>query len=184
MQNEELIKSLRSDAEWAHANEWEEWRPVNEYEGLYEVSNLGRIKSVAKAIYLMPSIREGYQFVTLSKNGKKLSKNVHRLVAKAFIPNPNNLPLINHKDENKQNNNVNNLEWCTPKYNSNYGAGAKRSALARSIPVKQISEDGTFVIWNSFHEAQESSGVSRRDIYRVCEGKRKKAGGYIWERAI
>ena len=102
----------------------EEWRDIEGWEGLYQISNLGRVYSCANRNYKKLTIRKtGYVVVSLicrSKNMRKQYK-VHRLVAQAFIPNPNNLPCINHKDENKENNRVDNLEWCTNKYNSNYG---------------------------------------------------------------
>ena len=114
------------------------WRDINSYEGLYQVSNLGNVKRVKAIItdVAQGSIRQrefssrvlkqsvagcGYLSVKLSKDGKVHRFNVHKLVAQAFIPNPDNLPEINHKDENKLNNCVDNLEWCTSMYNANYG---------------------------------------------------------------
>lgn len=116
----------------------EEWKDIKWYEGLYQVSNLGRVKSLPKDVFvsnptftgyrhtkekiLKPSKNgAGYQVVILCNNNKKYQVYVHRLVAQAFIPNPNNLPEVNHKDENPLNNIVDNLEWCTHKYNGNYG---------------------------------------------------------------
>lgn len=112
------------------------WKPVVGWEGLYEVSNLGNVKVLDRFVnsgiknnssvkrrgqILKQYDKRGYMQVTLTLNGKRKYCNVHRLVAEAFIPNPDDLPQINHKDENKLNNNVNNLEWCTAKYNCNYG---------------------------------------------------------------
>ena len=108
------------------------WKDVKGYEGLYQVSNLGRVKRLRfinrhldfKQEKILKPYKDGgdYYFVIgLHKNGKKKYKAIHRLVAEAFIPNPNNYPIVNHKDENKENNYVDNLEWCTHKYNSNYG---------------------------------------------------------------
>ena len=115
------------------------WKPIKNYEGLYEVSNLGRIKGVTRYVKGKVGYRiqkekirkcevssNGYLHVLLCKNGKYTTHNVHRLVAGAFIPNPDNLPEINHKDENKENNCVDNLEWCTRKYNMNYGTTQSR----------------------------------------------------------
>ena len=114
----------------------EVWKDIVGYENLYQISNLGNVKSVEKYVnsclkhntkikrkekMLKQYNKSGYLQVALSKNGIKMFFLVHRLVAQAFIPNPNNLPQINHKDENKQNNNINNLEWCDRKYNCNYG---------------------------------------------------------------
>ncbi|WP_366942566.1 NUMOD4 domain-containing protein [uncultured Thomasclavelia sp.] len=103
------------------------WKDVKNYEGLYLVSNLGRIKSVRKNKILSPFIntRGRYQ-IRFKVNGKITRPFVHRLVAEAFIPNPHNYPEINHKDENKLNNEISNLEWCTTKYNANYGTRNKR----------------------------------------------------------
>lgn len=116
------------------------WKPVVGYEGLYEVSNLGRVKSldrIVKGCYGSIAHKKGkiissgigstgYCIVSLQKDGKGKSFGVHRLVAQAFIPNPDNLPMVNHKDEVKTNNNVENLEWCDCKYNCNYGTGIER----------------------------------------------------------
>ena len=98
------------------------WKDIEGYEGLYQISNLGRVWSVRKEIYRKPTIVSGYYGVSLTKDGQFDIFTIHRLVAKAFIPNPLNLPQVNHKDENKLNNRVDNLEWCTAKYNSNYGS--------------------------------------------------------------
>ena len=113
----------------------EEWRPIVGYEGLYEVSSYGRVRSLdmyVKARYgnyrlhkgkvLSPGEKNGYLFVNLSCNGKHNTITVHRLVAQVFLPNPDNLPEVNHKDEDKTNNNADNLEWCDRKYNINYGS--------------------------------------------------------------
>ena len=123
------------------------WRPIKGYENLYEVSNKGRVRSLTK--YCMRfgcrktlirgkllSIRKnasGYIMVSLAKKGTKKQVLIHRLVAQAFIPNPNNYPIINHKDENPSNNNVNNLEWCTQKYNVNYGTARSRTRITNKI---------------------------------------------------
>lgn len=129
----------------------EDWKPVKGYEGMYEVSNTGRVRSVTRfvrggnqfgAVYkiarngreLKPKKRRvhgeyeenGHLRVSLSRNGQTKKFFVHRLVAEAFIPNPNNFPIINHIDENPQNNNADNLEWCSYKYNSNYGTSRER----------------------------------------------------------
>lgn len=119
----------------------EVWKDVVGYEGLYQVSNKGRVKRLinfdSKLSYSKKELTErkekilkeecsnGYLRVTLTKNKKYKHFKVHRLVAEAFIPNPNNLPQINHKDINRKNNNVSNLEWCTAKYNMNYGKKPK-----------------------------------------------------------
>ena len=110
------------------------WRPIEGYEGLYEVSNLGRVRSLDRFYYrlhkgkvLSPTKdRYGYLTVTLNCNGKSKTIKIHRLVAQAFLPNPDNLPQVNHKDEVKSNNCVDNLEWCSAKYNVNFGTRQER----------------------------------------------------------
>ena len=121
----------------------EEWRTIKDYEGLYEISNMGRVKSLPKCAFTSNpyftgyrhtkekilkggTTKLGYKTVTLRKNGKGKFIYIHRLVAEAFIPNPNDLPEVNHKDENPANNCVDNLEWCTHIYNGNYGTVKKR----------------------------------------------------------
>ena len=124
------------------------WRPVVGFEGLYEVSSYGRVKSLkrpyennggiqwTKERILSPGKdKDGYLQVNLHCNGKQHQRKIHRLVAQAFLPNPDNLPMVNHKDEDKTNNRVDNLEWCTAKYNSTYGTVRERAAKTRHINV-------------------------------------------------
>lgn len=96
------------------------WVDIFGFEGLYKISNYGRVYSLYTNKILSPGLSQGYHYVVLSKNKQKFNKQVHRLVAENFIHNPANLPIINHKDENKINNFVNNLEWCTYSYNNTY----------------------------------------------------------------
>ena len=121
------------------------WKDIEGYEGLYQVSNLGRVKSLDRVVegkssstrlhrgkILSPGIGStGYYMVVLYKDGGGCSYTVHRLVSNTFIPNPHNHPYINHKDENKLNNNVDNLEWCTHQYNMNYGTANLRRGESR-----------------------------------------------------
>ena len=118
------------------------WKPVKYYEGSYEISNYGRVKSIERTVYKQDGVTvcghikehyvtqhdngHGYLFVNLWKNNKSKREYVHRLVALTFIDNPDNLPQVNHKDEDKQNNCVENLEWCTQKYNNTYGTKLER----------------------------------------------------------
>lgn len=122
------------------------WKDIPGYEGKYQVSNTGKVRSLnyqgtkGKVVRLkLYNNNHGYMMIELNKNGKKKKYSVHRLVALAFIPNPNNYPIINHKDENKTNNTVWNLEWCTPKYNINYGNCRKKMSEARK--GKQFTEE-------------------------------------------
>lgn len=164
------------------------FRPVKGYEEMYEVSNLGRVKSVrfGKERILKTDKASGYLRVMLGrKNGHFL---VHRLVAEAFIPNPDNLPCVNHKDENKLNNRVDNLEWCNYKYNSNYGTSIQRQIENQtnrkdcSKVILQYSIDGEFIReWPSGKEVQRQLDFAQTNISSCCLGKRKTAYGYIWK---
>ena len=163
------------------------WKPIKGYEGLYEVSNLGRVRSLVnnKGQYrekiLKHNIRNGYPSVTLCKNKKLKSFTIHRLVAEAFLPNPDNLPCVNHKDENRLNNFVNNLEWCTYSYNINYGTGLKRRSITQSKPVLQYDLEGNFIReWPSTMEC-ERNGYQNTGISHCCLGKLKTYKGFIWE---
>lgn len=161
------------------------WVDIKDYEGLYQVSNLGRIKCLRRKepIIMRPSAdSNGYYRLKLTgRDGKFKSYKVHRLVAQAFIPNPHNLPQINHIDENPANNRMNNLEWCTNKYNCNYGKRTKRisdSQIRKKIPVKCIE---TGVEYKTLSEAARATGAMSGHIAEVCRGKRKTAGNYHWE---
>ena len=170
------------------------WKDIKDYEGLYQVSNWGRVKSLdrwVKSCYGSKQLKKGqvlkicndlngYLFVSLCKNGKHTIYLVHRLVAEAFIPNPYNLPQVNHKDEDKQNNHYLNLEWCTHEYNVNYGTRNKKVAEKLSKPVLQYTLDDQFVKeWKSIKECGRNGFVSA-NIYKCCNGKRKKHKGFIW----
>lgn len=174
----------------------EEWRDIKGYEGLYQVSNYGRVKSldynhtgeerILKPVRLAMKSGNAYYQVHLCKDGKTNSKRVHRLVAQAFIPNPNGLPDINHKDENGLNNRVDNLEWCTHKYNCNYGTrnGRIKQKMINgktSKPVYQYSIDGKLIKeWTSLNEIERQTGYSCAHICKCCSGERKTAYGYKW----
>ena len=119
------------------------WKDIEGYEGLYQVSNLGRVKSLTKMvgrgkrykvcerIVSLQKAPNGYMRLHLDKDGERKYFSVHRLVAQAFVENPNNLPHVNHKNETKTDNAVSNLEWCTPKYNSNYGTRNTRISKSK-----------------------------------------------------
>lgn len=168
----------------------EYWKDIKGYEGLYQVSNLGRIRKENKII--SPWTQLGYKIVGLWKNKKCKKFRVHRLVAEAFILNPNNYTQVNHKDEDKSNNSVENLEWCTQKYNNSYGNRTlkmletykNRHTSNAEKEVIQMSIDGTVLrIYKSLSEAARISGVSLGNLSDVCNKKphRKTLGGYKWD---
>lgn len=168
----------------------EEWRDVVGYEGRYQVSNLGRVGSLPnrwhrKFVMLKTEIDyDGYERVNLVIDKHRKRCSVHRLVAEAFISNPQNLPIINHKDENPMNNCVDNLEWCTQKYNLNYGNCRRKQSDSRSVPVSQFSIDGHFVRrWKSAKEASKALGVDASAVTGCAKGKRRTHGGYVWRYA-
>ena len=178
------------------------WKDIKGYEGLYKVSNLGRVKSVhfnhskkvTEKILKPIKDRDGYVDAFLYKNGKVKHFKMHRLVAQAFIPNPNNLPQINHIDENVNNNRVDNLEWCTVGYNINYGKrnekvsnalkGRKRSEEYKKNLSKSISKSRgkkiicitTGEIFNTIKLAEIKYNIDHSSIIRCCKGKNKSAG--------
>ena len=160
-----------------------EWRQIRGYPN-YSINNYGDIYSRNVERLLKPKIdRYGYKVVTLTDGKKFKCFTVHRLVAEAFIDNPNNLPCVNHKDENKLNNSVKNLEYCTPKYNANYGTRNKRMALSKKKnPIIQYGLDGEYLnTYLGVKDAQKATGVNRNSIRLVCNGERDSAGGYKWK---
>lgn len=168
------------------------WRniPIEDLSDKYAVSNKNRIKSlrricicgnppheriVEERIMKLKLDKDGYQIVCLRNNGKAYYLKVHRLVAMAFIPNPLNLPMINHKDENKQNNIPENLEWCDAKYNTNYGTNRERAKRfgkdhANSKPILQIDPNTNEVIreWESIRQVERELGYSHGNIWFAC----------------
>lgn len=174
--------------------EEEVWKDVKGFEGYYQVSNKGRVKSVDRVVsyenefgtfdrkiqsrVLTTAETTGYQIVSLYKNKKRKMKYVHRLVAEAFISNPNNLPMINHKDEDKINNIVNNLEWCTAAYNMEYNNLRNRNAVKQRKPVigKHL-ETGEIIRYPSVTSATKDGYPS---VSFVLRGERKHSGGYTW----
>ena len=158
------------------------WKDIEGYEGLYQVSNTGRVRSLKRNIILKNRIARGYERVVLRTNNIPKEYSVHRLVATAFIPNPDNLPQVNHIDEDKTNNCVNNLEWCDGKYNINYGTGIAKSARSRSKKVLQFKLDGTFVKeWKSIIDVERMTGYSGGHISECCRGKHAYAYGFLWK---
>ena len=178
------------------------WKPVAGYEGLYEVSSCGNVRSLFRYRKVLKPSRHlnGYLSVELFKDKTSKRMLVHRLVANAFIPNESELPFVNHKDEAKDNNAVDNLEWCNAKYNSNYGTLqkrridntdytkeiykeiARRNGTKQSKPVVQFGKDGTLIKrFASGKEAARQTGFDHSHILECCAGKRyKTVGGYVW----
>lgn len=160
------------------------WKDIEGYEGIYMISSKGRVKSLKfgkEKILKSGKDSCGYLFVYLYKNGKVKSFKVHRLVAQAFLDNPNNLPEVNHKDEDKTNNKVENIEYCDRSYNLNYGSRNERTAKALSIPILQFSKTDEFIRrWNGIREASRELEIKHSSISSCCKGKLKSAYGYKW----
>ena len=161
----------------------ETWKAIDGYDGLYEVSDLGRVKSLwyGKEKILKPQNgAPGYLQVGLHKDGQKKVLLIHRLVAEAFIPNPNNLETINHKDEVKTNNVSSNLEWMSRADNVAY---SQPRWAKRSVQMFDKSTGELLATFPSLMEAERVTGISRSHISKCCNGKLKSAGGYIWRYA-
>lgn len=181
----------------------EEWRNIEGYEGLYKISNLGRVKSLnyrhtGKEKILTPQQRCGYPFVTLFKDCKRKQYNIHRLVAQAFIPNPDNKPCIDHINTDRTDVSLENLRWVTPKENMNNPLTIKKQRLAnignknpmygkcgklnhKSKPILQFVLDGKLVRkWDSATQVERELGFNQRNISSCCRGKRKTAAGFKW----
>ena len=148
----------------------EYWKPIIGYEGLYDVSNLGRIRN-SRTNYILRCFnhRQGYKLVSLCKDKKQKSYLVHRIVAMAFLENPYSLPEVNHKDEIKQNNNVSNLEWCDRLYNANYGTGNQRMIESRTRNGNNIGSKKT----RNKGEANPNCKLSAEQIKYIREHYRK-----------
>ena len=165
-----------------------EYKIIEEYPN-YAVTVKGEVFNVLTHHKLIPYVNTGYEYVSLRKDGNTKKMRVHRLVANAFLPNPENLPVVNHKDENKLNNKLGNLEWCTHRYNAMYGTHAPSNniKIAQELlkkRVSQISIKGEMVAnYKSITEASQKTGISRSLISHCCCGDCKTAGGYIWQYA-
>jgi len=187
------------------------WKDIAGYEGYYQVSNLGNVRSLDRIIKgslgqpkrqkgkaVNPRLRGSYMAVTFSKDNEPKTISVHRLVAIAFVENPNNYPCVNHKDENKLNNNADNLEWCTKLYNSNYGNCRKKIGEANRIkrkgkpsPKLENSKKSRWIILVNTGEeikgiktASLKYNINRGDIGECCRGKKKFAGKINGEKAV
>lgn len=171
----------------------EQWKAIAGFEGLYEVSDQGNVRSLnfnhTGGVRIMKPVKhnDGYLHVGLHKDGIHKHMLVHRLVAQAFIPNPRALDTVNHKDENKTNNSASNLEWMSVEDNNNYGTRNRRAAEANinhpkmSKPVQMFDKQGNLLAtFPSTMEAERVTGIWNGSIVKCCLGKRKSAGGYIW----
>lgn len=172
----------------------ETWKSVCGYEGFYEVSNMGNVRSVnryskdgkfLKGKNLKQGFcTSGYKHVVLCKDGIKKDMMVHRLVAHAFLQNENKYNEINHKDENKCNNIVSNLEWCDRVYNNSYNGVSARNLLKATKAIKkgvlQIKDECTIGTFESIRDAERITGICHESISACCCGKRNSAGGFNW----
>ena len=174
----------------------EVWRPVKGFEGRYEVSDQGRVRSVSRwvktafsdrwsegRVLKQQTLPNGYKSIQLLKDKKYHLTMVHRIVAEAFVPNPYNLPCVNHKDECKTNNSAINLEWCDKKYNTNYGTGKYRKTEGYRRPIEQLTLEGSHVaFYTSVYDAErKSSGkFSNANLARAAKTETRTAYGYRW----
>lgn len=165
-------------------NEMEIWKPIQGFEGIYEISNYGNCRRVGKRNIAPKIERNGYVRFHLSKDNKPTTILAHRAVAVAFIENPNGYRTVNHKDENKANNCIDNLEWCNMHYQNTYGNGAVNRNKAKEIPVLQFTKQGEFIKrFESVTKAAQDLNLNASSIHCVCKGIRryKSTGGYVFK---
>ena len=163
------------------------WKDIEGYEGLYQVSNRGNVKSLnyrhtgKEGILKAGKDKDSYLQVNLWKDGKMKTYKVHQLVAQAFLSNPQGYKELNHKDEDKTNNRADNLEWCSRSYNINYGTRNERVAENQCKPIIGIDKvTGLIVEFPSAHEAERKFGINNGNIIRCCQGKLNSCGGFYW----
>ena len=177
------------------------WKDIEGYEGLYQVSNTGKVKSLERKVkkwdgertiperILKPKVsKSGYIDVTLCKNNTHQTFRLHRLVAQAWVPNPHNYTDVNHIDECKTSNNAANLEWCNASYNCNFGGRNERlsksmtNRVKQSKPIVQYTLDGIVVAeYPSTHEVERQTGFNNANIGKCCNGTYKQCYGYVWK---
>lgn len=155
------------------------WKPIAESNGLYLISNYGKVWSYRKRDYIAQhKHRNGYWFIQIRANGETLYFSIARLVAKYFVDNPHGHAEVNHINEDKDCNIYSNLEWCTRKYNCNYGE--RNTPISRR--VVQLDANGAFVAeYKSAQEAMRQTNIQQSDITRCCQGTRKSAKGTYWK---
>lgn len=177
------------------------WKDIKGYEGYYQISNKGRVKSLHRIVIDKNNIKKvykekllditinkknNYKYITLHKDNKYETKSIHRLVAETFIPNPNNYPEVNHIDENHFNNCVENLEWCTKEYNNKYGTNKERMISTQrnnnlyGIAINQYDLKGNFIKqWKSFKEIERILNYHHSNIIVCCKKRIKQSNGFI-----
>ena len=159
-----------------------EWLPVKGFEEYYEVNRSGSIRSKRRGRLLHPATdRYGYEKIIFSINGERFNRTVHRVVATTFIPNPFNLPTVNHINEIKTDNRAENLEWVDMATNDNHGTRNQRMSNTKCRkPVEQLLPSGKTVLYKGVKDASRKTGINRCCIAKCCKGVRKTAGGYEW----
>lgn len=172
------------------------WKDIKGYEGMYQVSNFGNVKAVERTKYIkhwtgsiakhtypehlltFKKIKNKYPQVNLYDGSRIRTATVHRLVAETFIPNPDNLPCVNHKDENTTNNRVDNLEWCTWEYNNNYG----NHINCRCHPIEQYDLNGNLIrSYKSIRSVCRELNLPKNGILNCCKGLKQSAYGFVWK---
>lgn len=171
-----------------YIKDMEEWKDIEGYEGIYEVSSKGQVRNIRSGKVLKQQKSDkGYCKVKLRKDGVTKEYRIHRLVAMAFIPNPDNLPQVNHKSEVKTENSVDNLEWCDDEYNNHYGTGKTRSGESRKKPI--IAFDGIHKLGTYYPSTKDASvfltGREKSSNIRMAlKGNRQTALGFSWDYAV
>lgn len=159
------------------------WKDIKGYENLYQVSNLGNVKSLFRYKKILKKLvdKDGYLYVRIYKNKKSKHCLIHRLVAQAFIKKEMDKDQVNHIDFNKKNNVVSNLEWCNCAENIHHSSKAGRYKYNNAKKVIQYKDNKVIKVWNSVSEASEAMKIPTSNICKCCNGFRQTAGGYAWK---